>query len=96
VVGGLTGVVGAAAAVWAVVPRSSRVPLPPELAVPDWVVGRPAELAQIVQALTGGPARTVGITTGLHGAGGSARRPWPRWCVRTGGCGCGSGAWCTW
>ena len=60
----------AAAAVLAVVPRPAKVPLPPELEVPDWVVGRPAELSAVVRALAGGRARTVGITTGLYGAGG--------------------------
>ena len=34
------------------------------------MVGRPAELAAVVRALTGGVAGTVGITTGLYGAGG--------------------------
>ena len=66
----LAGVVAAAAAVWGLVPRPSKVPLPPELEVPDWVVGRPAELAAVVKALVGGQAGTVGITTGLYGAGG--------------------------
>lgn len=50
--------------------RTPKVPLPPELEVPDWVVGRPAELTAVVKALTAGPAGTVGITTGLSGAGG--------------------------
>jgi len=68
--GALAGIVAAAAAVWAVVPRPVKVPLPPELQVPGWVVGRPAELAAVVKALTAGRARTVGITTGLYGAGG--------------------------
>ena len=66
----LAGIVAAAAAVWALVARPSKVPLPPELEVPDWVVDRPAELAAVVTALVGGQAGTVGITTGLYGAGG--------------------------
>ena len=66
----LAGIVAAAAAVWVTMPRPSTVPLPPELGVPDWVVGRPAELAAVVKALVGGRAGTVGITTGLYGAGG--------------------------
>ena len=70
VVAALAGVVAAAAAVWAVVPRPSRVPLPPELEVPDWVVGRPAELSAVVRALVGGRGGAVGIATGLYGAGG--------------------------
>jgi WD40 repeat protein len=65
-----TGIVAAAAAVWALMPRPSKVPLPPELEVPDWAVDRPAELSAIVKALVGGRAGTVGITTGLYGAGG--------------------------
>jgi hypothetical protein len=68
--GALAGIVAAAAAIWAVAPRPVKVPLPPELQVPDWVIGRPAELTAVVKALTGGRARTVGITTGLYGAGG--------------------------
>jgi hypothetical protein len=70
VVAALAGVVAAAAAAWVLVPRPSRVPLPQELEVPDWVVGRPAELTAVVRALVGGRAGTVGITTGLYGAGG--------------------------
>jgi len=35
-----------------------------------WVVSRPAELAAIVKALVDRRADTVGITTGLYGAGG--------------------------
>jgi hypothetical protein len=68
--GALAGIVAAAAAVWVLMPRASKMPLPPELEVPDWVVGRPAELAAVVKALVGGRAGTVGITTGLYGAGG--------------------------
>jgi len=70
VVGGPAGVIAAVAAVWAVLPRPAVVPLPPELEVPDWVVGRPVELAAVVRALVAGGARTVGITTSLYGAGG--------------------------
>src|SRR6266851_9110923 len=65
----LAGIVAAAAAVWAAVPRPVKMPSPPELEVPEWVVGRPAELARVVKALVDGPG-TVGITTGLYGAGG--------------------------
>ena len=70
VVAALTGVVAVGAAVWAVVPHASNVPLPPELDVPGWVVGRPAELSAIVRALVDEGAGMVGITTGLYGAGG--------------------------
>jgi WD40 repeat protein len=66
----LAGIVATTAAVWAVVPHAVKVPLPPKLEVPGWVVGRPAELAGVVKALLGGRPGTVGITTGLYGAGG--------------------------
>jgi WD40 repeat protein len=69
VVGGLAGVLSAAAAWWVVLPRPSAV-MPPEMRLEDWVVGRPAELAAVVRALAGDVAGTVGITTGLYGAGG--------------------------
>ena len=46
------------------------LPLPPELTVPGWAVGRPAEVEAVARALTGKLAATVGITTGLYGAGG--------------------------
>jgi WD40 repeat protein len=48
----------------------SRVVVPPELSVPDGVVARPEEAGQVVSALLGGEGRTVGVTTGLYGAGG--------------------------
>jgi WD40 repeat protein len=46
------------------------VELPPEFQVPGWVVDRPAELTAVVRALGDRRAATVGITTGLFGAGG--------------------------
>ena len=55
---------------WAVTVRSPKVLVPPESAVPEWVVDRPAEAAQVVAALLRGGGASVGITTGLHGAGG--------------------------
>jgi WD40 repeat protein len=71
-------IVGAWAAVAALMPRTPsvlrpqvEVPLPPEPQAPDGVVARPAELTAVVRALVGdGQAGTVGITTGLYGAGG--------------------------
>jgi WD40 repeat protein len=66
----LVGIVAAVAAVSGPLPLPSKVPLPPELEVPDWVVGRPSELAAVVTALVAGRGGTVGITTGLFGAGG--------------------------
>jgi len=81
VLAALAGVVATGAALWPLMARSSRVP--PELKVPDWVVDRPAEMAVLVTAVTKGRGGAVGITTGLSGAGGSVRRPWSRWCVRT-------------
>src|ERR1039458_7665850 len=62
-------VVAVVVAVWAL-PKPPQALLPPELEVPDWVVDRPAEMAAVVKALVGGGAGTVGITTGLYGAGG--------------------------
>jgi len=76
--------------------RGLSVPVPvPAVQRPEpWVVDRPGEVGQVVAALRrrGG---TVGITTAVHGAGGSAKRRWRRWCGRTGGCCAGSGAGCT-
>jgi hypothetical protein len=65
----LAAVVAVVVAVWAL-PKPPQALLPPELEVPDWVVDRPAEMAAVVKALVGGGAGTVGITTGLYGAGG--------------------------
>lgn len=66
----LAAIVAAVAAVWGPVARPMEVLVPPELEVPGWVVGRPTELTAVVQAVTSGRAGTVGITTGLLGAGG--------------------------
>jgi WD40 repeat protein len=66
----VAGIVAAVAAVWALRPQQPAAPLPPELDVPDWVIDRPTELAAVVKALLGGQSKTVGITTGLYGAGG--------------------------
>jgi hypothetical protein len=89
--GAVTGMVAAAAAVWALLaqpPKSRALPEPvarlaavaqpvparpaepPAPENPGWWVRRPAELAAVVGALTDGRATTVGITTGLYGAGG--------------------------
>ena len=93
------GFLGAVAAVVAAVPvvrgflaSAAAGRLPPELEVPGWVVGRPAELGAVVRALGAGRGGTVGITTGCPARGVSARRRWRRWCVQTGGYGAGSGA----
>ena len=64
------GIVATAATVWVLFPKPSKVPLPPEMEVPGWVVSRPTELTAVVKALVGGRTGTVGITTGLYGAGG--------------------------
>jgi hypothetical protein len=69
-IGALAGIVAAVAAVWVLAPRPSKELLPSELRAPDGAINRPAELSAIVRALVGGRARTVGITTGLFGAGG--------------------------
>ena len=63
-------IVAAVAAVWPLLVHPSRVLVPPELEVPGWVVDRPAQVRQVVTALLGGGHGLVGITTGLHGAGG--------------------------
>jgi hypothetical protein len=65
----VAGVAAVPAAVMALLPQPTRIPLPPELQVPAWVIERPAELNAVVESLVSG-TRTVGITTGLHGAGG--------------------------
>ena len=70
VLGGVAGVVTAMAAVWPLLARPSRVLPLAGLEVPGWVVDRPAEAGQVVTALMAGGGRPVGITTGLHGAGG--------------------------
>jgi WD40 repeat protein len=70
VLGGVAGVVAAVAAVWPLLASPSRVLPGAGLEVPGWVVDRPAEAGQVVTALMAGGGRPVGITTGLHGAGG--------------------------
>jgi WD40 repeat protein len=84
VIGAIAGVAGAGAAVWPLLPRrpaaGKATPIdipwdeaayrPQELEVPAWVVGRPAELAEVTAALGEGRGGVVGITTGLFGAGG--------------------------
>jgi hypothetical protein len=67
--GALATIVAAAAAMWALMPRQAAAPALPAPQIPDWWVGRPAELTAVVDALAGGAGR-VGITTGLYGAGG--------------------------
>jgi WD40 repeat protein len=49
---------------------SPVVLMPPELNVPEWVVDRPMQLNEVVIALLRPEDGAVGITTGLHGAGG--------------------------
>ena len=70
VLAAVAGVVAAVAGVWPLLARSSRVLPLAGLEVPGWVVDRPAEAGQVVAALMAGGGRPVGITTGLHGAGG--------------------------
>jgi len=64
------GLVAAGASVLAVVTTQIRPPVPSELEAPEWGVDRPAELEEVVSALLSSHAETVGITTGLYGAGG--------------------------
>jgi WD40 repeat protein len=63
-----------AAAVQARVTRSPGAdadpPPPSREPVPEWVVGRPAEVGHVVTALTRGRRRSRGTTVVLHGAGG--------------------------
>ena len=71
VVAALAGMVAAAAAVWAhgaAGPR--RCCCRRSWRCRSGWSSRPAELAAVVEALVGGQAGTVGITTGLYGAGG--------------------------
>jgi len=65
-----TGLVAAGAGLWAVVIRPTRLLVPPDVELPQWVVDRPMEAAQVVEALLRRRAGTVGITTALQGAGG--------------------------
>lgn len=69
---GVAVVVTAAAALWPLLTARPKppAPSPPELRLPGGVVDRPAEVAQVVAALTKAMAGTVGITTALQGAGG--------------------------
>ena len=68
--GALAGIVAAAAAVWALVPRPEKVPVPPEPEVPEWVVGPARGTGGGGEGAGDGRPGTVGITTGLYGAGG--------------------------
>lgn len=70
VLGRLAGIVAAVAAVLVLVPRRPDAALLPQVQVPEWVVDRPAELTAVVSAVMDAEAETVGITTGLYGAGG--------------------------
>jgi hypothetical protein len=66
----LAAVVAAGAAIWPLISAQSKALPPPELQVPDWVIDRPTEIAQVVTALIDGRGRIVGITTALEGVGG--------------------------
>ena len=67
----LAGIVVAAMAVWALRRGSAKVkiPLPPELQVPKWIVDRPAGRVAVVKALLGSQDGVVGI----YGPGGSGK-----------------------
>ncbi len=69
VLGAVAGLVAAVAAVWPLLATSRVLPVA-GLEVPGWVIDRPAEAGQVVAALMAGRSGPVGITTGLHGAGG--------------------------
>jgi hypothetical protein len=66
IVVGLAAIVAAGAAVWPLIAAQPKALSSPEVQVPDWVIERPAELAQVEAALFGDPAGTVGITTALR------------------------------
>ena len=66
----MAGVVAAVAAIWPLLAGRSRALPVAGMEVPGWVIDRPAEAGQVVAALLAGGGRPVGITTGLHGAGG--------------------------
>ena len=76
--GALAAVVAVPVAVWVSssgapevpVLTEPKIPVPPEPEVMAGVVDRPAELDAVVNALIAAGAGTVGITTGLYGAGG--------------------------
>ena len=70
VLGVPTGLVAAVAAWWAVAVRPSKALAPSALQLPEWVVGRSSEVEEVIGALLGRRSGMVGITTGLHGAGG--------------------------
>jgi len=69
IVGALASVVAAGAAVWVAVPHPSKAPPPPLPEMPNWVIDRPVEMATVLKAVLADNT-TVGITTGLTGAGG--------------------------
>ena len=51
------GMIAAGAGVVALMARPSTAPVTPEFEVPEWVIDRPAELEQVVSALTGWEGR---------------------------------------
>jgi hypothetical protein len=70
VLAAMAGIVAAVAAIWPLVARQSKILPPPEIPVPEWLVNRPTEATEVVDALLRRRGRTVGITTALQGAGG--------------------------
>jgi hypothetical protein len=66
----LLAAVAAGAAVRFEATASGGLGPPPPIEPPGWVVGRPGEVGQVVAGLRRRRGGTVGITTGLHGAGG--------------------------
>ena len=64
------GLVAAVAALVAIIPRPSRAPSGSIPEMQDWMVRRPREMSAAVDALVAARTGTVGLTTGLHGAGG--------------------------
>ena len=70
VLAAMAGIVAAVAAIWPLVARQSKMLPPPEIPVPEWLVSRPTEATEVVDALLRRRGQTVGITTALQGAGG--------------------------
>src|ERR1035437_4684861 len=66
----VTTLAAVAVAILPLISRPPRLQVPPELALPEWVIDRPQEAGQVVSALLNRNGKTVAITTGLHGAGG--------------------------
>jgi WD40 repeat protein len=70
IVAALASVISTVVVIWQQANAGPKAVLPPAGEVPEWVVDRPAEMSQVTEALLRDSSGTVGITTGLIGAGG--------------------------